>query len=318
MREPQPLTPGSRPVIGIRGVAYHYDETVPIETLPHLAADALLLKKFQACGHGRFARSQVGIVEQAILSAHKTLERSGLGAQDIDAVVIGMSELRDWNRFPEQLCTDVLLGLGIKDVLVVGVTLAGCANYGSALRMARNLIAVDAYRNILVIETNQVRGNLERVRAPGHRASFIFGDAAVSYVATSEAGDFKVLGMEQIVRPIDNATTDTAGFIVNNVGGFRYVTERALALAGATRAQIAKVFMHNMNWHVLITLLQSVDIPRELLYGRNIKRTGHLWGADNLVGLHDYCAEESPPAGTLFLMLCQADTYFSAVVCQKQ
>jgi 3-oxoacyl-[acyl-carrier-protein] synthase III len=305
-------------VIGIRGIACHYDETVPIETLPRLAEDALLLKKFQACGHGTYARAQVGIVEQTVLAARKTLERSGLDAQNIDAVVIGTSELRDWNRYPEQLANEVLLALGIRDVLVVGVTLAGCANYASALRMARNLIAVEGCRNVLVIETNQVRGNLERVYAPGHRAAFIFGDAALSYIATPDAADFKVFGMEQLVRPINDAIADSAAYIANNVGGFRHVTERALALSGVTRAQLGKVFMHNMNWHVLITLLQALDIPRELLYGRNIRRTAHLWGADNLIGLHDYCAEESPPAGALFLLLCQADTYFSAVVCQKQ
>lgn len=313
-----PAMPGCKAAVGIRGIGYHFDETVPIETLPEIAADPILLASYKAHGHRQFARSHVSITEQAILSARKTLHNSGLTAADIDAVVIGTSELRDWKYFPERVSTEVLLGLGLKDILVVGVTLAGCANYGSALRVARNMIMVDGYRHVLVIESNQVRGGLQRVSATGSSAGYILGDGAVSFVATSDAGEFKVRGMGQIVKPLADKITDSAAFIANNISGFRHVVERALAQAGIAREQVEKVFLHNINWHVLAKLMSVIDFPVAKLYGRNIPRTAHLWGADNLIGLHDYCAESHPSAGALFLLVCQADTYFSAVVCEKQ
>jgi 3-oxoacyl-[acyl-carrier-protein] synthase III len=307
-----------QPTVGLRGVAYHFDEIVPIESLPALAGKDELLQTFRDCGHGSVAVSHCSLIEQTARSAYKSLQESGLSANDIDAVVIGTSELRGWTRWPEYFANDVLLALGIQDALVVGVTLAGCANYGSALRMARNLIVAEGRRNVLVIESNQTRGGLERVRAPGGtRASLVFGDAAVSCIVTPEGGDFRVLGMEQIFKPLNMSGTDRTVFVANNVGGFRHVVDRALAQAGVAREKLAQVFIHNMNKRLLYTLLDAVDIPRELMYLDNIRRTGHLWSADNLIGLHDYCAEKNPPSGTVFLLVCQAEAYFSAVVCEK-
>jgi 3-oxoacyl-[acyl-carrier-protein] synthase-3 len=306
-----------KPTIGIRGVEYYFDEIVPIDTLPRFAANPEMLEKFKRAGYQSVSVSHVSITEQAILSARKTLAGSGLAAADIDAVVIGMSELRDWSSYPEVASTQIMLGLGLKDIPVVGVTLAGCANYGSALRMVRNMIAVDGYRNVLVIETNQVRGETERIYSATGNPGFILGDGAVSFLATPANGDFKVLGMEQIVKPLDGATADVDAYVVNNISGFRHVTERALAQAGVRCEQVDKVFLHNIRFAALSGFLSALNLPRAKLFTDNIARTSHVWGADNLIGLYDYCAGANPPAGSIFLMLCQADFYYSAVVCQK-
>jgi 3-oxoacyl-[acyl-carrier-protein] synthase-3 len=317
MHNPEsPAESGIKPVIGIRGLAYHYDEIVPIETLPRLIDNPDLLDKFRKSGHSTVSVSHVSITEQAILSARKTLSDSGLTAADIDAVVIGTSELRDWSGYPERVSTEVLLGLGLKDILVVGVTLAGCANFGSSLRVARNMIAVDGYRHVLVIETNQVRGSVDR--AYGSTGTIMLGDGAASFIATAEGGDFKVLGMDQIVKPLEYAKSSQASFAANNIGGFRRVAERAMAQARVKRGQIEKVFMHNIRASALQGFMSSLDFGQYKLFTDNIAKTGHVWGADNLIGLYDYCAVKTPPAGANFLMLCQADFYYSAVVCQKQ
>ncbi|HYD63444.1 MAG TPA: hypothetical protein VEC35_24020 [Noviherbaspirillum sp.] len=313
------IVPVSIPRIGIRGIAYHFDETAPIDTIPTLQADPELLAKFKKVGHERFAFSHVSITEQAVISARQTLDRAGMAAADIDAVVIGTSELRGWNRFPEKIGNEILLALGMNDILVVGVTIAGCANYASALRVARNMIAVDGYRNVLVIETNQVRGNLDRVVASSQTGApaYILADGALSYIATTEAAEFSVLGMEQIVKPVDPAQADAATFITNNVGGFRHVTQCALDRAGVRREQITQVFFHNISLLLLRGLIDVTGFPLYKLFIDNVGRTSHVWGADNLIGLHDYCRAENPPSGALFMLLCQADTYYSAVVCQK-
>lgn len=314
----RPVASGIKPVIGIRGIAYHYDELAPIDTIPRLAANPEMLKKFKRAGFASVSVSHVSITRQAILSAQKTLSNSGLTAADIDAVVIGTSELRDWNTYPEVVSTEILLGLGLKDIFVVGTTIAGCANYGSSLRMARNMIAVDGYRNVLVIETNQVRGDMDRVFSPTGDPGFIVGDGAASFIATASGGDFKVLGMDQIVKPLDYAAADRAAFAANNVSGFRHVAEQALAQARVKRGQVEKVFLHNIKTAALTGFMSLLDFGQYKLFTDNIAKTGHVWSADNLIGLYDYCAAANPPAGASFLMLCQADFYYSAVVCQKQ
>jgi hypothetical protein len=146
----------------------------------------------------------------------------------------------------------------------------------------------------------------------------MLGDGAASFIATAEGGNFKVLGMDQIVKPLDYAQSTQAGFAANNISGFRRVAERAMGQARVKRGQIEKVFMHNIRASALIGFMGALDFGQYKLFTDNIAKTGHVWGADNLIGLYDYCAAKNPPAGANFLMLCQADFYYSAVVCQKQ
>lgn len=302
----------------MRGIAYHYDEAAPIETIPALADDPELLKRFLKAGHERFAMSHCSIIEQAVLSAQKTLDAGGTAPQDIDAVVIGTSELRAWKRYPETFAAHIMLGVGVKDIFVTGVTLGGCANNGAALRAARNLILAEGFRNVLVIETNQVRGDLERVHTSlSGDAAYILGDGAVSCIVSPERGEFRLLGIAQLFKPLDHTASDSSAFVNNNCAGVRGVVDRALAQAGVGRDQVDKVFFHNIKLQHLVGFMQLIDIPVNKCYMTNVWKTAHVWSADNLIGLHDFCAEKNPPAGSRFLMVCQANAYFSAVVCEK-
>jgi 3-oxoacyl-[acyl-carrier-protein] synthase III len=275
---------------------------------------------FKTSGHERFTRSNKSLSELAIASAQKTLAAAELDAGGIDAVVIGTSEFDSWcdKSFPEMLSVEILLALGIRETIVVGATMAGCANYANSLRVARNMIVAEGCRNVLVIETNKVKWEEHRaVISPATGAgNMIFADGAASFIVSPGRGDFMVAGMRQVVKPIDKRTAQFNDVILNNVEGYRIVVGDSLAQAGLTREGLAKVFSSNVNKGILVGFAATLQVPPEMLFMENVSRTGHVWSADNLIGVVDFCALGAP-ADAAFLLLCQGESYYSAVVLRR-
>jgi 3-oxoacyl-[acyl-carrier-protein] synthase III len=307
----------------LRGLAYHFDEVRPIDEIALLAQSPDYLSSLKQKGLRNFAYSEMSLGQQAIASARKTLDAAGLAAADIDAVVVGTSEMPYFDRFPEMLGTEILMGLGLRDLPVVGVTLAGCANYASSLRVARNMLIAEGLRNVLLIETNQVRGTMQRVpvsRFTGD-VNTVFADGAASMIVSAcGAADHPGLtldGMAQTVSPIDAHRVQMGDVWVNAVTAFRSVIDAALEQAGAFRADVRKVFYLNVNAVQSAALAPAFGFEVESLHAANLARTAHVWSSDNLISLSDYCATEQVAAGALFLLLCQGESYFSAIACRR-
>lgn len=308
--------------VGIRGIACYVGQSVPIEELSCMANDGALLQRFKTARFKNFSRSTLSLSEQAVLSAQATLLKCGMRAGDIDAVVIGSSELREWHGYPEGLARAVLAGLGMNDIPVAGVTLAGCANVASSLGVARNMVAVDAYRNVLVIETNLLRDDSRRLSgtAPGEMAGNVFGDGAVSFVVTGDVqtADFDLLAIDQMVSIHESTEVTAHEVIAKQAYGKRRVIERALGRAGLTHRQIDCVLMNNMNFMVMLAMLRVLGFSGVDFFTDNIYRYGHVWSADSFINLHDYCEKKAPPAGTRFLMVGHGSGYYSALIFRKR
>jgi 3-oxoacyl-[acyl-carrier-protein] synthase III len=326
-------------VILLRGVAYHIDEIAPIERIPALAQDAQLLTAFREAGYQTYAHSALSLAEQAVSSAKKSLTAANLAPKDLDAIVIGTSEIVDQKRYPEFLSTQVLLALELVDVPVVGVTMAGCANYASCLRIARNMLVAEGLRNILVIETDQVRGAMERQLTFEGSAALIFGDGAASVVVSavpdedrgffarlrkgperapsSSSSDLELIAMAQTIKPIDYSAASSNDIALNNLLGFRHVLDEVMARAETNPADFTQIFMANVNPQVVADNCEVLGLPPAVYVG-NSSRTAHVWSCDNLINFADYSAREQAPAGALFLMLSWAESYFSAIVCRKR
>ena len=305
----------------LRGIAYHIDEITPIERIPALARDPQMLAAFKEAGYRSYAHSSRSLAAQAIRSAQKTLAAADLSVGDIEAVVIGTSEIREPDRYPEMLSTEVLTALELSGVPVTGVTLAGCANFSSALRVARNMIIAEGLNNVLVIETDQVRGAMERQTFLNGTALGIFADGAASVVLCADdrayPSDFELIGMVQIVKPIDISRAAPVDITKNNFLGFRRVIDEVLDRTGATLADFAAIFLSNVGVQFNTSLAAMLELPAGSIHMDNCSRTAHVWSCDNLINLADHCAAREVPEGALFLMLSQAESYYSAIACRK-
>ncbi|WP_151637994.1 3-oxoacyl-[acyl-carrier-protein] synthase III C-terminal domain-containing protein [Noviherbaspirillum aerium] len=310
--------PGASLPIGLRGIAYYVGSSVPIQELSCLANNAELLERFKAAHFRNFSRSDISLPEQAAHCAQATLNKCGMQAGDIDAVVIGFSELREWTSYPEQLTYAILSRLGMNHIPVVGVTLAGCANVTSSLRVARNMIMVDGYRNVLVVETNLLRDDRRRLEgtAPGATPENVFGDGAVSFVLTrdNDTADFDLLAMDQIVSYTEGEQTTIQDVIATSTAASRRVIGRALDQAGVQREQVKCVLLNNMNILMMAALFRLYGFTHADFHIENTLRYGHVWSADSFINLHDYCETRKPLAGAHFLLIGHGNTYYSALV----
>jgi 3-oxoacyl-[acyl-carrier-protein] synthase III len=306
--------------IGIRNISYCLGDSIPIDELPEMVADDKLLKRFKDSGFKNYARSSLTMAEQAGKAALATIERSGLTAKQIDAVVIGTSELRDWNDFPEDLSKEILRIIGFNIIPVVGTTLAGCANLANSIKVARNMIIAENLRNVLVIETNQVRGSMQRLEGilPSEIPATLFGDGAVSCIVTNEATEFYILGMEQIVSQFHNDKIPSQAIVAKDVASYRHVIERALKKAMLEPKDIHCYLAGNNNAQIFEGMKNILGFGSAESFTENLQSYGHIWSADTLINLQDYCNKVSPKMGTYFLMLSQASNYYSAIVCQKR
>lgn len=300
--------------IGIKGLAYAFDAVRGIETLPILAGDPAALAAYRRGGHHEFGYSDRSLSELAVSSARQSLRAADLAASSLDAIVIGCASIRFWPKYAELLSTEIMNGLGLQNVPSFGVTMGGCANYASALRIAKSLIAENGWRNVLIVETNKMPSDDMRPYMP---YVSIFGDASVSTIVSTEKSDFSIAGMAQIAKPFENATLGDPRFLTNNIAGYRHVIGAALDAARCTRADIDAVIPNNKNVAELAQLADFWGVPFSKVFTDNIGRIGHLWSADNLINLNDLCATPVGQAHGTFLLLCQGDAGYAAIVLRR-
>jgi 3-oxoacyl-[acyl-carrier-protein] synthase III len=313
---------GAELAIGLKGIAYFVGESVPIDELSCLANDAGLLERFKNQYFKNFSRSGISRPEQAALAAKETLRKCNMQAGDIDAVVIGFSELREWADYPEQLTRAILSRLGMNRIPVAGVTLSGCANAASALRAARNMVIAEGYRNVLVIETNLLQDDDRRLLGtePGVTPENVFGDGAVSFVVTSDidTADFDLLAVNQIVSFAEGEKITMQDELVVSTNGARHVIDRVLDHAGLAREQINCLLLNNMNFKIMAALMHMYGFSKVDFFIENALNYGHVWSADPFMNLNDYCKKKAPPNGTLFMLVTYGRNNYVALICRKR
>lgn len=300
--------------IGIKAIAYTFDRLRDISTLPALAADTNMLAGFEAGGHRLFGCSDCSLSEQAVRSARQTLTHANLTLDEVDAVVIGCASIRFWHRTAELLSSEIMLKLGLKDIPVFGVTMGGCANYAGALRIAKGLLMDSGWRNVLVIETNKMPSDEARPYMP---YVSIFGDGCVSALVSSVDPEYRIAAIAHVVKPLDAEYAGDPRFVTNNINGYRRVIAQVLEQAGCTLDDVDVVIPNNKNIAELRKLSGFWSVPFNKVYTDNIARIGHLWSADNLINLKDLVAGGVAAASRTFLLLCQGDSIYSALVLER-
>jgi 3-oxoacyl-[acyl-carrier-protein] synthase III len=302
--------------IGVRSIAFHWGEQYPIAELPQLAQDPKRLAAFEARGFKKYTRSALTLQDQAVRCCKATLRRAQLTPADIDAVVIGYAEHRWFDDLQERLGGDILRGLGMPNTHVVGVTLGGCTNYTSLLRMARSLVISEGYRHVLVVETNKCHADgHDRLVMPD---ASVFSDGAASCVVTRERPEFLLRSLAQVTTPVPpNWLIGGRASVAHRVASSRFVFERALRQAGVVRDDIKQFFFPNHGTHMQGVYVARLGIPVARLHTDNLYWIAHPWSADTIINLQSYTDHYAPTAGDLFAIVSWSEFSFTTVVLER-
>ena len=263
-------------------------------------------KKLWGCD--RYRKSRRTGAELASATARITLERGGLRAEDIDALILCCGEGLNYHaqdRFTGQLSQV----LGLRSAFVTWIGGSGCTSLFSAVQVARVMVLGGVCRNALVIAVNKIASDEERFQRYG-----VFSDGACSFVICNEAPfDYSILAVEA------SSTLQSLGRPEQDLGDkyqliydtFAKLTRRAPFAAADSVLLGSNVFLPIQDLELSVMPLNGIAT-----YRNNTVRYGHCAGADPIINLIDYF-REGPDAEIRYAVLAAtAHGHFAAMLLQ--
>ena len=285
----------------------HDEDHRDIANLAERAAAFQLLPKAALWGWGRVRRTDRPLTELAVDTGRQTLGAAGLAPAMVDALVLCSTSITGPADGHGQFFADVLTGLGLDDVGFYGITLNRCTNLLAGIDLATALVAAGRYRRVLVITTDRVLDEAERMVSYA-----LFSDGAASCLISSEpAGTaYQVLGC---------ANAQQAGSLVSTAEISselaRTVNDRLLEPHGMKLGDVCGV-MHLNVFLPLVTMKErQAGYTAEQIYTGNVTRVGHCYAADPLINLldrqthpgHHYLLAASVPGSRFGVLLRKLD-----------
>lgn len=281
-----------------------------IEGFADFVDRALMVPDADLWGWGAVHRTALSTAELAVRAGRETLRAAGAEPSEVDAMVLCST------RFPAEiaehgeLIAAVLAGLEIGPVPVTGVTLNRCANLLVGLQTAAALVAAGRHRNVLVITTDRVAAESERLTEFA-----LFSDGAAGCLVTRRTdGPAEPESYEWVAdaSALDPAALGRVTEISADLS--RVATERLCAEAGITLDAIDGL-LHN-NIYLPIVTMKEVQAGFRLsqLDTANIARVGHCFAADPLINLADRRSDGAVRQGGLYLLASSVSGFRACVL----
>jgi 3-oxoacyl-[acyl-carrier-protein] synthase III len=302
--------------IGLKGIGWYLGEQKRIAHMGHLLFRPDLAAALEARGFRYYTRSTVDEAEMAVRACRETFRRSGLCPADIDAVVVGWAEHRHFDDMQERLATRIVRDLGFHDVHVVGIGMSGCCLYAEMVRMARNMIVGEGYRNVLVVEVNRCHANdTDRVVEPDW---YVYCDGAASCIVTTQAPEFALKSVVHVAQALPNSyEVGPRCAVTHRAANSREVCLRALRHAGLTQKDIKQYLPPNASPHLIKEFTRRIDIPFDRVFLSNVHWIAHPWSCDTVINLYNHCQYEPPTPGDNYMAFAWAEGSFSAMVLER-
>lgn len=226
-------------------------------------------------------------VEMAVASLGATLQDDDPG--EIAAVVWATTSFSERSWYTDDV-SHALLGLGLGQTDVIGVTLGECGNLGPALRTCRALVG-EAGRPVLLVCADAVRAGASRVVAPNVA---VLSDGAASCLVRPGAGAVAVEAVAQTsnhrLRELDPQTAGMRTLRIT-AKGVALAAQRALDAAGRTPAEVTALLLPNYNRSAQALFAQQCGIELSRVRTPTLESQAHLFAGDLLTGLPLVAAE---------------------------
>jgi 3-oxoacyl-[acyl-carrier-protein] synthase-3 len=292
--------------IFLHNIAYSVGTKEPIAGLDVLIADDSLLGTLTAMGLDSYRQSNAAPAELARQAAAKTLAESSIRPDAIDAVVYATSSFqrRAWymNDFGV-LCERLML----THVTGLGVFLAECGNFASALRVARGLLLGEGLRNVLLIVSDVCLAPSDRIVAPG--ISVLSDGAASCIVSSVVPSSLEILALhqesDQRIRNIE-MSRELVKALKFTADGLARLTDRVLQDLHLPREAVGRLITNNYSLSTLRLFAVQTGFSLRMCYTDLVPEFAHVFAADALINLSSYAsaATDRAPGPEVVLLLC--------------
>ncbi|SER68355.1 3-oxoacyl-[acyl-carrier-protein] synthase-3 [Propionibacterium cyclohexanicum] len=238
----------------------------------------------------RWATEEETPAFMCVQAATKAIERAGLGASDIDAVIV--STVSNFRQYPSLAC-EVARALGIPAPAAYDIR-AACAGFCYALSQADGLIRTGSAHHVLIIGMELLS---KQIDLTDRGTAFLFGDGAgAAVVGPSETPAIgpAVWGSDPSQ---DDAIWTEDWFDALGTGrppvvhmngravylwGTTFIAEKAveaLDKAGLAPEQLDVFIPHQANNRITDALLRRLHLPETVTVSRDIRHMGNVSAA---------------------------------------
>ncbi|MCG7523700.1 3-oxoacyl-ACP synthase [Streptomyces sp. OfavH-34-F] len=258
----------------------HPADHTSIANLTARAQELRMPPKAALWGWGTVHRTAEDLETLAVRSGRATLAAAGTGPEQVDALVLCSTRFPGGPHTHGGFVRTVMTGLGLGDAAFTGITLNRCTNLLTGIRTAQAMVAAGQYRTVLVVTTDRVTDEAERME---NFALFSDGSAAC-LVSDRPHGDdrYEILGGAAAQDP---PSLDWSHEISSDLA--RVVNDRTLTPLGLTPGDLDGVLHPNLFKPVVVLKERQAGFTAAQLYLDNIPRVGHCFAADPLINLVD-------------------------------
>ncbi|MER6299986.1 3-oxoacyl-ACP synthase [Kitasatospora sp. NPDC001539] len=257
-----------------------------VECLAERAAELKMVPRAALWGWGSVRRTGRGLAELAIDSGTATLRAAGVDPAEVDALILCSTRFPGGPRTHGRFVERILTGTGLERAAFLGITLNRCTNLLVALDTAHALVAAGRHRRILVVTTDRIEDEKERMES---FALFSDGAASCLVSAGDTAGAGSGTGAHYRIRSTaaaqEAAALDWSHEISADLA--REANERLLAPLGLAPDQVDGLLHANLFLPLVTMKERQAGFTARQLYTANITRFGHCFAADPLINLAD-------------------------------
>ncbi len=260
----------------------HAADHTTIEGLAARAAEFKMPPDARLWGWGGICRTERTLEELAIESGSATLSAAGIDPSTIDALMLCSTRIPGPSEGHGRFVENVLDGIGLGDIAFYGQTLNRCVNLLASIDVANAFVASGRYRRILVITTDRVTDEAERM------TNFaLFSDGAASCVVSAdEQGD----GYRLVACATAQQTKSLEWSNELSSDLSRVVNRRLLDPLGMKLDDVSGLMHANIFKPLVVMKERQAGFSADQIFIDNIARIGHSFAADPLINLVDRAA----------------------------
>lgn len=261
-----------------------------VECLAERAAELKMVPRAALWGWGSVRRTGRGLAELAIDSGTATLRAAGVDPAEVDALILCSTRFPGGPRTHGRFVERILTGTGLERAAFLGITLNRCTNLLVALDTAHALVAAGRHRRILVVTTDRIEDEKERMESFA-----LFSDGAASCLVSAgttvgdTAGAGTRLGAHYRIRSTAGAQEAAALDWSHEISAdlAREANGRLLAPLDLALDQVDGLLHANLFLPLVTMKERQAGFTARQLYTANITRIGHCFAADPLINLAD-------------------------------
>ncbi|MCC5580173.1 3-oxoacyl-ACP synthase [Microtetraspora sp. AC03309] len=246
-------------------------------------------------GWGTVRRTDRSLAELAVETGRATLAEAGLDPAAVSALVLCSTRFPGGPATHGRFVAEITDGIGLREAAFTGLTLNRCTNLLAGIDLAAALVAGGRRRTVLVITTDRVEDEAERMEQFA-----LFSDGAASCLVGADPYGSPYYEIVSCASAQDNADLDWSHEISADLS--RRVNEALLKPGGLTLGDVDALLHANLYIPILTMKERLAGFSAGQLDTRNVARVGHCFAADPLINLVDRAAEGRVAADAAFIL----------------